>query len=157
MKQNPSTRVRQSYGRQRDSRTLSSDFDKFLHSQITSRHLKVPQGEAISGSKTWPFTDRRGYRSLESGFLLESPSTYRRPSPSACPAKRLETRDPLWSLFNGTCNTVRVSPSRSYQTRNGKRCATRWEVSLQQRVLIAFRMSSIVVLFRYKRVLRASK
>lgn len=46
------------------------------------------------------------------------------------------------SSFNGTRNTARVSASRDYQIRNGKRCATGRKVSLQQSVLIAFRRSS---------------
>lgn len=55
------------------SRALSSDFDKFLRFEITLRHLQIPRGDAISGNKTWPFTNRRGHRSLESGFLPRIP------------------------------------------------------------------------------------
>lgn len=36
----------------RFSRALSSDFDKFLRSEITLRHLQIPRGDAISGNKT---------------------------------------------------------------------------------------------------------
>lgn len=156
MKQNPSIRIYRSYRSRRDSRTLSSDFDKFLRSRITSRHLKVPRGDVISGNKTWPFTDRRGYRSLKSGFLLESPSTYRRPSPSARPAERLETRAALWSIFiqwnaqYGPRLSVPQLLDLKWKTRD------RREVFLQLRVLIAFKMSPIVSA-ECKRVSQASK
>lgn len=86
MKQNLSTRVHGSWMR------FSHALFGFWQISSLSDNLKVPWGDAISGNKTWPFTDRRGYRSLESGFLLESPSTYRRPSPSACLVECLETR-----------------------------------------------------------------
>lgn len=127
----------------RFSRTFSSDFDKFLRSQITSRHLKVPRGDAISRNKTWPFTDRRGYRSLESGFLLESLSTYRRPSPSARPAERLENRGALWSIFIqwNTQYGLRLSIPRLSDSK--WETVTIWEVP-SQRVLIAFKTLSII-------------
>lgn len=53
----------------------------------------------------------------------------------------------MWSIFiqwNAQYGLASLRPGLSYQTRIGKRCATRRKVSLQQRVPIAFRMSPIV-------------
>lgn len=99
------------------SLTLSSDFDKFPHLPANlEENLKVPCKEATlsPGIKRDRSPIVLGYRSLGSGFLFESSSTYRRPSPFALSAKRLETRAALWSIsiqWNTQYGISPLSPS----------------------------------------------
>lgn len=94
------TRVNPSIGSSlsRFSRALSSDFDKFLRSPITPRHPEIPRGDAIFGNKRDRSPIVGGIAVSNRDFFPESPPTYRRLSPSALSAKRLETRGALWSI-----------------------------------------------------------
>lgn len=83
----------------RFSLALSSDFDKFLRSPITPRHPEIPRDATLSlGIKRDRSPIVGGIAVSNRDFFPESPSTYRRPSPSALSAKRLETRGALWSI-----------------------------------------------------------
>jgi len=132
MKQNLSTLVHGS------SMWFSHALFGFWQISSLSDNLKVPWGDAISGNKTWPFTDR-GYRSLESGFLLESPSTYRRPSPSACLVECLETRGCIVVFIQWNAQYGSPLIATKLEMENGTRRDGRFPCN----VLIAFRMLSI--------------